>query len=132
MACLRSCNFLPCSCRTDAIIQRVLREQFVDCTVLTIAHRLNTIMDYDRILVRSHDVVEEDTLCSVVLQVMSRGGVKEFDRPSQLLEQPHSLFRQMVDKTGEATSARLHQIARDTDLHRRLTSLRASLRETSV
>ena len=40
-----------CVCRTDGIIQQAIREKFRNCTVITIAHRLNTIMDSDRIMV---------------------------------------------------------------------------------
>lgn len=38
--------------RTDEFIQKTIRETFAHCTVLTIAHRLNTIIDSDRIMVR--------------------------------------------------------------------------------
>ncbi|KAJ2255882.1 Canalicular multispecific organic anion transporter 2 [Coemansia sp. RSA 455] len=52
---------------TDRIMQSVIRQEFKDYTVLTIAHRLNTIMDSDRIL------------------VMDKGKVAEFDTPANLL-----------------------------------------------
>ena len=40
--------------RTDSLIQETLRNKFKDCTVLTIAHRLNTIMDSERVMVRTY------------------------------------------------------------------------------
>ncbi|XP_021067908.1 canalicular multispecific organic anion transporter 2 [Mus pahari] len=52
---------------TDDLIQGTIRTQFEDCTVLTIAHRLNTIMDYNRVL------------------VLDKGVVAEFDSPVNLI-----------------------------------------------
>ncbi|KAJ3287921.1 hypothetical protein HK104_008405 [Borealophlyctis nickersoniae] len=63
---------------TDTLIQKSLREDFADATVLTIAHRLNTVMDYDRIL------------------VLSAGKVVEFDTPLNLLASSGGVFAQMV------------------------------------
>lgn len=67
-----------CDVETDALIQKVIREEFSNATVLTIAHRLNTIMDSDRIL------------------VLDAGHVAEFDKPSSLLARPDSLFSGLV------------------------------------
>ncbi len=62
---------------TDEIIQRTIREQFSDSTIVTIAHRLNTIIDYDKIV------------------VLSAGSVKEFDSPENLLKDKSSAFYSM-------------------------------------
>jgi ABC-type multidrug transport system ATPase subunit len=59
---------------TDALIQQMIRTQFRECTVLTIAHRLHTIIDSSRIL------------------VMDRGVAAEYDTPNRLLDKENGLF----------------------------------------
>merc|ERR1712238_578341 len=66
---------------TDAAIQRMIRDNFRNATVLTIAHRLNTILDSDRVL------------------VLDDGMVAEFDTPSNLLAKKDGIFRSMVEKS---------------------------------
>ena len=78
---------------TDAFIQKMIRERFQGTTLLTIAHRLNTIMDYDAIL------------------VMDKGRVAEFDSPKNLLKLEDGLFSGLVDSTGRESSSFLRQMA---------------------
>lgn len=81
--------------QTDALIQRTIRVKFRECTVLTVAHRLHTVMDSDRIL------------------VMDAGCAKEFDYPHMLLQHIDGLLRNMVDATGPHESESLKRIAGD-------------------
>jgi ATP-binding cassette, subfamily C (CFTR/MRP), member 4 len=78
---------------TDALIQRMIRAAFPRSTVLVIAHRLNTIMDMERIL------------------VMDDGKAVEFDTPQALLQNPKSLFSQMVEASGPASARHLRSLA---------------------
>lgn len=72
--------------QTDEIIQHSIRTDFVNCTILTIAHRLNTVIDYDKIL------------------VMSFGKVVEHDTPIKLIDNSNGHFAAMVREMGEANS----------------------------
>ncbi|KAK7083945.1 Multidrug resistance-associated protein 4, partial [Halocaridina rubra] len=82
--------------RTDNLIQQTIRSKFRDCTVLTIAHRLHTIMDSDRVM------------------VLEAGRIEEFKEPHILLENPTSRFTMLVEQTGKAATEQLRQIARKT------------------
>ena len=67
---------------TDDLIQATIRDAFSNCTVLTIAHRLKTIMDSDKIL------------------VLDAGIVSEFDTPKNLLRNVDSIFYSLAKDAG--------------------------------
>ena len=67
---------------TDAAIQQTIRESFDKCTVLTIAHRISTVIDYD------------------VIIVMEAGRILEMGSPTDLLERPNGHFRRLAIESG--------------------------------
>ena len=67
---------------TDDLIQKTIRTEFKDCTVLTIAHRLNTIMDSNRVV------------------VLDKGEIREFDTPANLLANKSTIFYGMCKDAG--------------------------------
>ncbi|XP_024964919.1 ABC transporter C family member 4-like, partial [Cynara cardunculus var. scolymus] len=71
--------------QTDGVIQKIIREDFADCTIISIAHRIPTVMDCDRVL------------------VIDAGYAKEFDRPSRLMERG-SLFGALVQEYANRSS----------------------------
>ncbi|KAK6917096.1 ABC transporter-like, ATP-binding domain [Dillenia turbinata] len=78
--------------RTDALIQKTIREEFKSCTMLVIAHRLNTIIDCERIL------------------VLDAGQVLELDTPDRLLLKEDGAFARMVQSTGSANAQYLRSL----------------------
>lgn len=67
---------------TDSKIQETIKREFTECTILCIAHRLKTILNYDRIL------------------VLDKGEIKEFDTPWNLCNLKNSIFQQMCEKSN--------------------------------
>lgn len=78
--------------QTDSRIQETIREEFADATLLCIAHRLRTVVDYDRIL------------------VLDQGMIVEFDTPFTLLLKTGGVFKGMVEESGEMSE--LYEVAR--------------------
>ncbi|CAF4234850.1 unnamed protein product, partial [Rotaria sp. Silwood2] len=78
---------------TDELIQRAIRDKFKECTVLTIAHRLRTVIDSDRIM------------------VLSNGKLVEFDSPEILLSNTQSHFTSLVQQTGTIEAEYLRTVA---------------------
>jgi ATP-binding cassette subfamily C (CFTR/MRP) protein 1 len=64
--------------KSDDLMQQVIRQEFVDCTIIAVAHRLNTILDFDRIA------------------LLSKGELIEFDTPDALRGRP-SAFRELYN-----------------------------------
>eukprot|EP00929_Paragymnodinium_shiwhaense_P071004 TRINITY_DN36074_c0_g1_i1.p1 TRINITY_DN36074_c0_g1~~TRINITY_DN36074_c0_g1_i1.p1 ORF type:complete len:1316 (-),score=242.54 TRINITY_DN36074_c0_g1_i1:101-3652(-) len=79
---------------TDSAVQRAVREHLVGCTLLTIAHRLHTIIDSDLLL------------------VMEAGRLGEFDSPAALLRNPESHLSQMLNCLGPGAAQALRQQVR--------------------
>uniref|UniRef100_A0A8D3BQ00 Multidrug resistance-associated protein 4 n=1 Tax=Scophthalmus maximus TaxID=52904 RepID=A0A8D3BQ00_SCOMX len=86
--------------RTDKLIQRTIRDKFRECTVLTIAHRLNTVIDSDRIL------------------VLDSGTIQELDRPFTLLQNKDGALYKMVQQMGPTEAAALLEAARQVSWRR--------------
>ena len=68
---------------TDQLIQRIIRRRFAKETVIAIAHKLETILDFDKVA------------------VLDNGVLKEFENPHTLLENPQSAFRQLYDSSSK-------------------------------
>lgn len=90
--------------RTGEMIQRTIREKFSDSTVITVAHRINTVIDSDRVL------------------VLDDGVAVEYDEPYILLQNVNGAFRAMVEALGTQEFHRLFLRAKEkyeeNDAHR--------------
>ncbi|KAJ3748238.1 multidrug resistance-associated ABC transporter [Lentinula raphanica] len=78
---------------TDELIGKTIRQEFADSTILTIAHRLRTVIDYDRIM------------------LLDQGRIVEFDKPGVLLADSTSKFHALCKATGKEEFATLNKLA---------------------
>ncbi|XP_013166628.1 PREDICTED: multidrug resistance-associated protein 4-like [Papilio xuthus] len=79
---------------TDALIQKSIRKHFSECTVITVAHRLHTVADSDRVI------------------VMEAGQIVESGHPHELLQKSDGHFARMVKQLGPASEQSLRNVAR--------------------
>ncbi|KAG9092399.1 hypothetical protein FS749_015765 [Ceratobasidium sp. UAMH 11750] len=86
---------------TDELISQTIRKEFVDSTIIAIAHRLRTIIDYDKVI------------------VLDQGRIAEYDEPSKLLTDPASKFHALCKASGTRQFAILKQMAEEAARTRR-------------
>lgn len=78
---------------TDQFVQQIIHEYFANCTVLTIAHRLDGVMKSDRVL------------------IMDNGEMVEFDHAHRLLGKCDGFLTRLVDETGTENAQHFREIA---------------------
>ncbi|KAJ3248738.1 hypothetical protein HDU78_010185 [Chytriomyces hyalinus] len=79
--------------QSDALIQSVIKTRFAESTVISIAHRLNTIADFDKVV------------------VLDAGKIAEMDSPANLLRVQGGVFKQLVDATGTGNAQVISKLA---------------------
>lgn len=84
--------------KTDHLIQKMIKKEFKDTTVITIAHRLNTIIQYDRIM------------------VLDKGTIVEFDTPLNLLERDDSFFANLINEQGKEFREKMIHFAKNKNM----------------
>jgi ABC-type multidrug transport system fused ATPase/permease subunit len=82
--------------KTDALIQRVIREKFKDSTVITVSHRLKTIADYDYVI------------------VMEKGNIVEAGEPLRLIKE-NGKFCEMVQDAGKKDTEQIIASAQEAE-----------------
>ncbi|KZP24936.1 hypothetical protein FIBSPDRAFT_950648 [Athelia psychrophila] len=78
---------------TDELISKTIRHEFADSTIFTIAHRLRTVIDYDRVM------------------ILDQGRIVEFDKPAALLADSSSSFHVLCKATGKNEFSMLRKMA---------------------
>ena len=74
-------SFHSIDSESDAIVQRVIRSKFANHTIIAVAHKLDTILDFDKVA------------------VLDKGELKEYDSPYALLNQPSSAFARLYNSS---------------------------------
>lgn len=86
--------------KTDALIQKLIREKFQNSTVMTIAHRLNTIIDYDKILFLKEGKIAEDGHPYVLMSKDELEPDSHFR--SLIMEGGEEFFKEMLARAKES------------------------------
>jgi len=102
---------------TDNLIQQTLRQHFTDCTVITIAHRITSVIDSDMVLLlnqgeKGHCIITLKFIFYLVFYMIlldtNAGLIEEYDSPTRLLENKLSSFSQLVSEYTTRSNSSFH------------------------